>query len=346
MAAVGDLRRVQWDARAVFLVTDFVPWTLHDALRARRDARELAAEGRPDRSVQYEDYEWTIAVVSDMAEALSHLWRLDMLHLDISTKNITIAPSGDCDSGVTGSKARPHAVLIDFGSAITLTALRSLGDCSGNRPHLAPEVLRAAEEHRRSTSTSSFDASHQPVFELGVLAYEIALGGEHPLPGYPDTVRVWADADMPVLPADQFPPAFSELLVSCVRYAAAERPSLEYVVGRIRQLRAEEGLAPGYRLPPRVPCVRVQSAGFKEAVQRCLAHTPTGTGAGAPAAPSPSTNRMLAGLHTNHHPTAHLPLEPCRRFTAMMSLSCDRVGVGLHHVFPTWAPEGQGAPRL
>jgi serine/threonine protein kinase len=284
VAAVDDLRRVQWGARAVFLVTDFVPWTLRDALRMRRAAREAAAEGRTGRNTQHEEYGWTIAVISDVAEAVLHLWRLNILHMDISTKNITIAPYGHCACGVTGNRSRPHAVLIDFGSAIHVTVPGSLRGCTGNLPHLAPEVLIAIADQRRNTTALTFDLRYQPVFELGVLAYEVALGGAHPLPGYPDTVDGWTDGDMPALP-DEFPSDFVALVVSCVRFAAEERPQLQDVVASLRRLRVEEGIAPGYSLPPRSPWVRADSQAMEEASARCVvkavaaAETPVASGA-------------------------------------------------------------------
>jgi hypothetical protein len=273
MAAVHDLRRVQWDKRAAFLVTNFVPWTLCDALRVRQEARQTAAKEAPDRGVQWEEYEWTIAVVSDVAEALLHLWGLGFLHMDISTKNVTIAPVGQSTSGITGSAFRPHAVLIDFGSAVRPAVPGSLHNCTGNKPHLAPEVLDAIAAQRRSACALTFDLKGQPVFELGVLAYEVALGGAHPLSGYPDTVGGWTDGGLPELPAELFPPAFRTMLMSCVRHAAGERRPLPDVVAELRLLRAATGISPGYSLPPRPPWVRVDSPAFQEAKTRCIVRT-------------------------------------------------------------------------
>ncbi len=275
LAAVNDpaaLNRVDWNARAVFLVTDFVSWTLRDALRVRLGARE-AARRQPALDVQYEEYKWTIAVVSDVAEALLHLSRLDVMHLDISTKNITVAPYGHLASGVMGSTSVPHAVLIDFGSAVSTQVPAPLQDCTGNRQHLAPEVLEACAQQKRSRDAVAVDLTKQPVFELGVLAYEVARGGLHPLPGYPDTLPSWTDEDLPTLP-DDFPPAFTGLLVTCVRCTAAQRPTLDAVVVTLRQLRTAAGLLPAYRLPLTTPWMRTDSPAVREAMDRCASRVP------------------------------------------------------------------------
>jgi hypothetical protein len=282
LATADSLRRVDWDARAVFLITALVPWTLHDALFERREARKRVAGGLADDSVQCEEYAWTIAVVSDVAEALLHLWELDILHLDICTRNVTIAPYGQCASGVTGTRARPHAVLIDFGSSVNPKVPGSLRGCSGNRQHLAPEVLNACVELMFREHAREVDLSRQPVFELGILAYEVARGGAHPLPGYPETWRSWNDTNLPKLP-EEFPPAFSELLVSCVREVAADRPSLGAVVRTLRWLRKNEGLKPAFKLPPWVSFMRIEDAKARCAPCASSATAPLVVGEDAPA---------------------------------------------------------------
>jgi hypothetical protein len=324
-----DLSRMNWDTRAAFLVTDFVPWTLRDALLVRVAARERekAARRRTGVYVQYEEYKWTIAVVSDVAEALLHLWQLDILHLDISTKNITIAPYDQWESGVTGSKSLPHAVLIDFGSAIDVSNPTLLGNCSGNRQHLAPEVLEGAKS---SKSALKSDLRGQPAFELGVLAYEVALGGAHPLPDYPSTVSSWKETDLPTLP-DEFPPELSSLMASCVRHSAADRPPLVDVVSTLRRLRADAGLKPAYMLPPRARLAPVSSPIVQDAIKRC---EDRGLAASTPVAPARMAHAVGAGCsvalvpqhwcsltpRASPNPLAPLPTDLCPTMLIMCCL--------------------------
>jgi hypothetical protein len=277
-------RRVDWGAHAVFLVTDFVSYSLEEALAFRLKERKEVFDAGAD--VQCEEPSWAIAVVSDVAEALLCLWRLRILHLDVSTKNITIAASG------TRSRPLPHAVLIDFGCALHVgDTTVSLKGASGSRLHIAPEVLAAAERVRGRDAVDVGVVSSQPVFELGVLAYEVARGGLHPLPGYPHAYRTetggleWTDARLPALPV-RFPQGFATVVASCVRCDPKRRPLLQDVVTALRHLREAEGLAPAYQLPPRAPWMRADCRSMIEAVRRSAQRHPV-VGA-APAASSPS----------------------------------------------------------
>jgi hypothetical protein len=262
--------RVDWNSHTRFLVTDFVPWCLKDALEFRLyERRRRATSPTADRAdVACEEFGWVISVVSDVAEALLHLWQLRILHMDVCTKNIMVAPYGNCDSAVKGSKA--HAVLVDFGSAVTLAAdslTAPLRDCTGNRAHLAPELLGLCADlrHGDGTADAGPDLSKQPVFELGILAYEVMLAGRHPLPGHADSRLVWQDGDLPQPPAD-FPLEFGDLLPQCVRYAAEERPSLQEVVDKLRYLRVQAGLKPAYKLAPRPSCLSEHAPSVWEVV--------------------------------------------------------------------------------
>ncbi len=86
----------------------------------------------------------------------------------------------------------PVPVIVDFGSiqrlpqGVDWSISWSLGAPIpwGNNNHVAPELYAEFFLAKADGRAAALDFSKQPVFELGVLAYEI-LGGAHPIDGYP-----------------------------------------------------------------------------------------------------------------------------------------------------------------
>jgi hypothetical protein len=93
-------------------------------------------------------FSWVVAIVSDVGEALLHLLRHRVLHLDISLRNVMVAP-------LEGKPSLPRAVVVDFGCAQQMAddSLRVLLRCHtrdnvGNAAHAAPEVHLALQQLR------------------------------------------------------------------------------------------------------------------------------------------------------------------------------------------------------
>jgi hypothetical protein len=86
----------------------------------------------------------------------------------------------------------PVPVLVDFGSVQRLPQGTSWSMSLplytpapwGNSNHVAPELYAEFALAKAGGRAAVLDFSKQPVFELGVLAYEI-LCGAHPVDGYP-----------------------------------------------------------------------------------------------------------------------------------------------------------------
>jgi serine/threonine protein kinase len=119
---------------------------------------------------------FAIKVLADIASGLLHCQQHFVVHMDIKTDNILIDGPNDA----------PRAILCDFGCAVRLPddkmterAPRDLSNAPlGNAPYRAPEVTNAF------IAEQPLSFSMQPSFELGVLGYEVVLGG-HPLGDYP-----------------------------------------------------------------------------------------------------------------------------------------------------------------
>ena len=142
------------------------------------------------------------------------------VHLDIKPDNIVVL----CDGPVEDPESYPQAVLVDFGLARRLDvedmvatlprAVWSSEQLWGNPAHAAPELQVELKRVRRVGGPARLDLSKQPVFELGVLAYELCAG-EHPVPGYP-TVLEYGLEDLGEVPA-VYPEELVALCRSMVR---------------------------------------------------------------------------------------------------------------------------------
>ncbi|KAH3744588.1 serine/threonine-protein kinase ATG1t [Pelomyxa schiedti] len=108
----------------------------------------------------------------DICAGLTHLFVNQIIHFAVKLDNIVL------------SHNQEHAILIDLGCAIRFVGSfecepRCLVGVAGNPSHRAPEILNAAH------ITSILSCAKQPSFELGCILFELSMGGQHPLPGYP-----------------------------------------------------------------------------------------------------------------------------------------------------------------
>ncbi len=93
-----------------------------------------------------------LRVAIDVARALEHAHERRVLHRDVSTNNIIVTPDG-------------HGVLLDFGLAASIGAVREATRRGGTPNYVAPEVVAGGTPDEKSD-----------VFALGVVLYEMLTG--------------------------------------------------------------------------------------------------------------------------------------------------------------------------
>jgi serine/threonine protein kinase len=129
---------------------------------------------------------WALSFISQMADALSAVWRAGVVHRDIKPDNILIGANG-------------NAKLIDFGlakaEAIEAGRERTGPELAGTAAYLAPEQAKDASvvDHRAD------------IYSLGVTLYE-ALTGRLPFEGRNRVQVIFQHLNaMPVPPAERAP---------------------------------------------------------------------------------------------------------------------------------------------
>ncbi len=177
-----------------------MPWIEGESVRARLDARGAASISE------------TVAIVSDVARALSYAHAHGVVHRDIKPENVL-------RSGHT-------AVVTDFGIAKALTASRTLapfetltqvGTSLGTPAYMAPEQAMGdpATDHRAD------------LYALGVVAYEL-LAGERPFTA--STLHELVRAHVTQAPTPiaarrpDVPPALAELVMRALEKNPDDRP--------------------------------------------------------------------------------------------------------------------------
>ncbi|KAH3764441.1 sel1 repeat family protein [Pelomyxa schiedti] len=171
----------------------------------------------------------------DICAALVHLFRNQTIHFDIKMNNIVI------------SSNKEQAILIDLGCAKKFPIASDvnkefeieigfLNSVSGNQSHRAPEIINGLVRYMRNPNRRSMlRCDKQPSFELGCILYELAMGGEHPLPEYPGsggygpsgqiTFSFESEEEFPMKPP-AFPKEFCNLVRSLLQCDPDKRMSL------------------------------------------------------------------------------------------------------------------------
>lgn len=142
-------------------------------------------------------FDEAVRIVVDAAEALEHAHRRDVIHRDVTGRNIMIARDG-------------RVVVLDFGLALASweSRLTSTQTTMGTAPYMAPEVMRGEKANVRSD-----------VYGLGTVLYE-ALTGTLPFPG--GQAQTWFYLVMntdPVPPhryRPDLPPALEEVVLKAI----------------------------------------------------------------------------------------------------------------------------------
>ncbi|KAH3766084.1 sel1 repeat family protein [Pelomyxa schiedti] len=170
----------------------------------------------------------------DICAALVHLFKNRTIHFDIKLDNIVI------------SSNKEQAILIDLGCAIKFpktnnnrpfeTETLALMSVQGNQSHRAPEIINGIAEYKQNPERGSmFCCDKQPSFELGCILFELAMCGEHPLPGFPGgygpsgqiTFSFESEEEFPMKPL-AFPKEFCNLVRSLLQCDPDKRiPLLE-----------------------------------------------------------------------------------------------------------------------
>ena len=141
--------------------------------------RELVQKGPPDLRL-------ALRIGLEVADALAHAHQQGIIHCDLKSSNVVVAPNG-------------RAIVLDFGLAKRLASssddrsgdstLTAHGVLAGTLSHMAPEVLLGAPADARSD-----------VWALGVLLYELATG-QLPFTGhtsYETSAAIIADPPRPM----------------------------------------------------------------------------------------------------------------------------------------------------
>jgi Protein kinase domain len=177
-----------------------MPWIEGESLRTRLDARGGASISE------------TVAVVSDVAKALSYAHAHGVVHRDIKPENVLL-------SGHT-------AVVTDFGIAKAITAARTVapfetltqvGTSLGTPAYMAPEQAMGdpATDHRAD------------LYALGVVAYEL-LAGERPFTASSlhELVRAHVTQEPSPIASRRpdVPPALAALVMRCLEKSPDDRP--------------------------------------------------------------------------------------------------------------------------
>ncbi|KAH3723025.1 sel1 repeat family protein [Pelomyxa schiedti] len=92
---------------------------------------------------------------------------------------------------------------------------------SGNQRHRAPEIINGIARYRQKPDRASkLLCDKQPSFELGCILFELAMCGQHPLPGYPGGYGPSGEVTFSLESEERFPmkpPAFPKEFCNLVR---------------------------------------------------------------------------------------------------------------------------------
>ncbi len=216
----GQPRRTQ------FCLLEYHPKTLEARVKEQVAAHGTVAAG------------FVVRVARGMAAALSHCFtQAHVFHLDVKQDNVLMDADDNpvlCDFGVAKRIPREYlnrSVQKYLNVPVSVLCLKNT-QLWGNPAHIAPELHNACQHDE------PIPFAGQAVFELGVLILEVALGGEHPLPGYPDAFEDRAARvvgyDTPSFPdMPNVSPALMTLLTRMISCNPADRPSLSEVIAQL-----------------------------------------------------------------------------------------------------------------
>ncbi|MEZ4464529.1 MAG: protein kinase [bacterium] len=174
------------------LITEYVPRTLEDVLRA--------APGRLltlPRAIQ---------LAAQLADALAYMHDVGVIHRDLKPENL-------------GLDDRDHLYVFDFGLAGVRRgdSATTVGVKGFSRPYAAPEQLDPKVFGR--------DGPWSDRYALGAILYELIAGRSHRPQGFSGGYEAYARQPVPPLPPDPArPAALDRLILQCLAVEAGARP--------------------------------------------------------------------------------------------------------------------------
>ncbi|KAH3766519.1 hypothetical protein Pelo_1614 [Pelomyxa schiedti] len=176
----------------------------------------------------------------DICAGLVHLFVNQTIHFDMKLNNIVI------------SSNKEQAILIDLGCAMkfprgTKPFEREIGflvGAQGNASHRAPEILTGIAQYTQNPDRGSMlRCDKQPSFELGCILFELAMRGEHPLPGYPGgygpsghITFSFENEELFPMKSPAFPKAFCNLVRALLQFDPEKRMPLLEAAGVLENL--------------------------------------------------------------------------------------------------------------
>jgi len=169
------------------------------------------------------DIDRTVALIDQVAQALTAAHRQGVVHRDVKPANILFDAEG-------------NAYLSDFGIAKDLAAATAAGR-GGTLAALASYL--SPEEARGESTTAAAD-----IYNLGVVVFE-SLAGRHPFADTPPEALVEMHAHEPLPPLRSLRPEIPEAIDGVVAVATAKNPSERYPDALALAAAFRESLAPG-----------------------------------------------------------------------------------------------------
>jgi serine/threonine protein kinase len=166
----------------------------------------------------------------DVAAAMVHLHRRNVLHGDLKARNIMLKSSGSEGRGVTTK-------LADFGLAVRIDHAEThmSGAFQGTMTHMAPEIMLKGHVSKAAD-----------VYAFGMLLWE-TVTAQHAYKGVPRALlghQVTVLRKRPDLPAHT-PPELADLIRRCWDASPSKRPRMEEVLAALQRMRVA--------LPPATP---------------------------------------------------------------------------------------------
>jgi serine/threonine-protein kinase len=170
----------------------------------------------------------TVHVVAQVCDALAHAHDRDVVHHDVSPRNILI---GHRDG---------TAKLADFGLACAALDVPALGavDVTGTPGSVAPEILCGARPSPRSD-----------LYSLGVVTYRLLTGPSPARSADPDATAPTATAGPPMPPLGEVRPDLARGLVEAVAQALAHDPDARQDSVAAFRAQLVGAQSPAFRLP-------------------------------------------------------------------------------------------------
>ncbi|KAI8463487.1 MAG: hypothetical protein J3K34DRAFT_145885 [Monoraphidium minutum] len=172
------------------------------------------------------NYAAVLDTAADVARAMLHLHRQQIIHSDLKARNVLL--KGDGARGGRGAVAK----VADFGLSVRIDhAATHVSEFQGTISHMAPET----QLQRRITKSSD-------VYAFGITLWELYTGG-HAFKGIPLLLlasKVSEHGVRPVFP-ETTPEGWRTLAERCWAADPGQRPCFQSVLAQLLELRAQLG---------------------------------------------------------------------------------------------------------